>query len=718
MSLRLKIWLILGLVILAISGVAISLHFRAVEADANQRLHQQALDLRATLMATRRVYHKQFIDSGVPLDDRTLGFLPAHAMSRIAQDFPNWTKSGVRFNNVSDTPRNPVNLADADELAAMAWFRANPHAEEYTARLKGKNGAAYFYFAAPIWTEPYCLNCHASRETAPPAIQQLYSTGFGYQTGDLRGLLSIHIPVDSMYGAAIKHWQNEVAGLLLLLLALFAMLGLLLNHFLTRRLMHLAAASKRIAEGDYSARATISSKDEIGVLAHLFNTMAEAVEYREQSLRDSQLSYRILAEYSWNWDYWLGADGRYRYVSPACEQITGYPPADFISDASLFERLLHADDLPVWQQHLAQDRVLDRAPERTPDLPHSQHSPHAMLTLRIRAPDGRYHWIEHACIPIFDATGAYLGQRGVNQDIDARKRAEELEHYSAFQAGIADMSTSVLHNIGNAITAVTQHAEAIDHAGGELARVAALLENNASSSRQEIDSRPPPIDALASLQCAIQFEAASAIRRLSEHTLRPHTHLLRESVQHIAGIVRIQQSAAHSNGQLSSFSLAQAMRSVLEMLGEAIEKRDIEVAVTVQPSVDQVTLPHNRLLQALVNAILNAIESIDARRQNESFQGRLRLSAEALGGDQVRITLDDNGNGVDPSSRQALFRFGYSTKHRGSGFGLHSVAMFAQELGGQVALHSEGLGQGACLELILPLRPAPETAAHALDEDP
>lgn len=102
MSLRLKIWLILGLVMFGLSGLAITLHYRAIETDAQARMHQQALDLRAALMATRQVYHKQFIDSGLPLDDHTLGFLPAQAMSRIAEDFPHWTQSGVRFNNVSD----------------------------------------------------------------------------------------------------------------------------------------------------------------------------------------------------------------------------------------------------------------------------------------------------------------------------------------------------------------------------------------------------------------------------------------------------------------------------------------------------------------------------------------------------------------------------------------------------------------------------------------
>jgi PAS domain S-box-containing protein len=694
MSLRLKIWLILGLVMLALSAVALSIDHRAIEAQARAHMHQQAVDLRATLMAMRRVYQKQFLASGLPLDDNTLGFLPAHAMSRIAEDFPNWTRSGVRFNNVADQPRNPANQADADELTAMAWFRAHPEAEEYTGTIQTDDGKAYYHFAAPIWTEAYCLRCHAAPEQAPPTIRQRYAAGYGYQIGELRGIMSIRIPADSARQIALAQWWREVIGLAVLLLALYVSLGLLLNHFLARRVLMLDAAARRMAAGDNGVRLDDMGADELGELGRGFNQMAEAIEQRERALRDSQLNYRILAEYSWSWDYWLGADGVYRYVSPACAAITGHDPAEFIADAGLMERLLHPDDLPKWREHLAEDDA--RAPDR----------PHRTLILRIQTRDGGIRWIEHACVPVYAADGAYLGRRGINLDIDARKRAEELERFSAFQAGIAEMSTTVLHNIGNAITAVTQDAETIDHAGGELLRVAALLQANAARSRQVMEAEAAMPAELVGQQCAIQQEAAHAIERLSEQTLRKRARSLGDNVRHIADIVRIQQSAALPNGQRSSFSLRQAISSVLEMQGEGLSKRGIEVVVEVDPRVDLVTLPHNRLLQALINALRNSAESIEARALRQSFTGRIRLSAEPAGEDQVRITVEDNGAGVDPSVRDKLFRFGYSTKQRGSGFGLHSVAVFAQEVGGRATLDSDGPDRGARLVLELPLRRA------------
>jgi PAS domain S-box-containing protein len=692
MNLKLKIWLILGLVMLTLSALALVINYRAIEAEARALMHQQAMDLRATLMATRRVYHKQFLASGLALDEKTLGFLPAHAMTRIAEEFPNWTRSGVRFNNVSDQPRNPANQADADELAAMAWFRANPAAEEYTGTIHTDAGKDYFHFAAPIWTEAYCLTCHAAPESAPPTIRQRYDAGYGYQVGELRGVMSIRIPADSGREIVMTQWWREVAGLAVLLLALYVSLGLALNHFLVRRVLLLDAAARRMAAGDDGVRLADMGHDELGVLGREFNQMAEAIEQRERALRASQLNYRILAEYSWSWDYWLGADGVYRYVSPACATITGHAPAEFIADAGLMERLLHPDDLPEWRAHLAEDE------RGGPD------HPHPTLILRIRNRDGGIRWIEHACLPVYDADGVYLGRRGINLDIDARKRADELEHFSAFQAGIAEMSTSVLHNIGNAITAVTQDAETIDHAGGELLRVVALLRANAARSRLALEAEVAASAELVGQQCAIQLEAANAIERLSEQTLRKRARSLGNNVRHIADIVRIQQSAALPNAQYSSFSLRQAFSSVLEMQGESLSKRGIEVVVEVDPRVDLLTLPHNRLLQSLINALRNSVESIEARAQRETFAGRIRLSAEPAGEGQVRITLEDNGAGIDPSLRDKLFHFGYSTKQRGSGFGLHSMAVFAQEAGGRVTLDSDGPDQGARLVLELPLR--------------
>jgi PAS domain S-box-containing protein len=138
---------------------------------------------------------------------------------------------------------------------------------------------------------------------------------------------------------------------------------------------------------------------------------------KETSQLSSEARYRILADYSPDWEYWLGADRRFLYVSPACEAICGYPPQAFLDDPDLFCSLLHPDDHAAWYHHL--------------DEQGGEHAVHANLTLRLLDPHGNLVWLEHQCTPVFDQEGRYQGRRGVNRNITARMHAEaETRHVS------------------------------------------------------------------------------------------------------------------------------------------------------------------------------------------------------------------------------------------------------------------------------------------------
>jgi signal transduction histidine kinase len=138
------------------------------------------------------------------------------------------------------------------------------------------------------------------------------------------------------------------------------------------------------------------------------------------------------------------------------------------------------------------------------------------------------------------------------------------------------------------------------------------------------------------------------------------------------------------------------------MQGDTLLQHNIQIDVEIDPSLRRVTLSHNQLLQALVNGVKNAYESIRLRQLQEPVAGLIRLRAVHLGENRMRLSIEDNGAGIAPEQRADLFRFGYSTKARGSGFGLHSTALFVQEMGGSIALNSDGPNLGACLVLELP----------------
>ena len=139
----------------------------------------------------------------------------------------------------------------------------------------------------------------------------------------------------------------------------------------------------------------------------------------ESALQSCEERHRLIAEHSPDWQYWVGTDGKYLYVSSACEVISGYPPARFMADPGFMENLIEPEDRAIWQSHWHALVTPESAPVH----------PHDNLQFRIRRPDGEIRWVEHQCQAVIDAQGIFRGRRGVNRDITARKQAEiALEH--------------------------------------------------------------------------------------------------------------------------------------------------------------------------------------------------------------------------------------------------------------------------------------------------
>jgi len=129
----------------------------------------------------------------------------------------------------------------------------------------------------------------------------------------------------------------------------------------------------------------------------------------EIGLRTSEEKYRIVADNTYDWEFWRGPDGRFVYVSPSCERITGHAAEEFVADPELFRRIIHPDD---------RRRLGDEFWDMREDLNEEQE-------FRVLRPDGTERWVGHVCRPIRDAGGHFLGRRGSTRDITERKKAEE-----------------------------------------------------------------------------------------------------------------------------------------------------------------------------------------------------------------------------------------------------------------------------------------------------
>ncbi len=130
----------------------------------------------------------------------------------------------------------------------------------------------------------------------------------------------------------------------------------------------------------------------------------------EEMLRASETKYRIVADNTYDWEYWVSPEGRFLYTSPSCQRITGYAASEFERDPKLLSCIVHPDDLTQFETHVEQDRATS-AP--------------CGLEFRIIHRDGTTRWIGHLCQPVFDAKGWFLGRRGSNRDITDRKQTEK-----------------------------------------------------------------------------------------------------------------------------------------------------------------------------------------------------------------------------------------------------------------------------------------------------
>jgi len=181
---------------------------------------------------------------------------------------------------------------------------------------------------------------------------------------------------------------------------------------------------------------------------------------------------------------------------------------------------------------------------------------------------------------------------------------------------------------------------------------------------------------------------------------------LSRSIDHIKDIVTTQQAYAGGGARLvEPVDIAELVEDVLRMNVATLTRHHVEI-VRQFDAVPVVPLDKHRVLMILINLIGNAKQALSG------ITGRalqIRISVHVTEGQHVQIGVTDNGVGIAPENLTRIFVHGFTTRHGGHGFGLHSCALAAREMGGALQVHSGGAGQGATFTLELPLpaaRPA------------
>jgi PAS domain S-box-containing protein len=130
----------------------------------------------------------------------------------------------------------------------------------------------------------------------------------------------------------------------------------------------------------------------------------------EQELRESRERYRLVADFTYDWEYWIDPVGKFLYVSPSCERVSGYLPSYFIGDPTRLLEIVHPDDRYILESHMETDLPTDKPP--------------CNLEFRIIRGDGQTRWVSHSCWSVY-SKGVYAGRRGSQRDITERKESEK-----------------------------------------------------------------------------------------------------------------------------------------------------------------------------------------------------------------------------------------------------------------------------------------------------
>jgi diguanylate cyclase (GGDEF)-like protein/PAS domain S-box-containing protein len=191
-------------------------------------------------------------------------------------------------------------------------------------------------------------------------------------------------------------------------------------------------------------------------LGRLRRYLESVVAQRTALLAKSEEKYRILADYSPNWEYWLAPDGSYLYVSPACTGLSGYAAADFFSNPALMDSIIHPDDLPAWHEFGPGSSSAELAP----------------LVCRIRSRDGQERWVEHVARRVLDIEGRPFGLRGSYANITQRRIAEQERDFFTRRDPLTGLSNRAL--FGELLVHATAQAA---HGNSEFALLFINLDN-------------------------------------------------------------------------------------------------------------------------------------------------------------------------------------------------------------------------------------------------
>jgi PAS domain S-box-containing protein len=386
--------------------------------------------------------------------------------------------------------------------------------------------------------------------------------------------------------------------------------------------------------------------------------------------------------------YHADTSGRLTYANPRYREMFGLSPGQSLDD---WARAMHPIDRPrieaLWAEFFQSQSVSTQFEYRTLN-------------------GDRIRYMAESVVAISDeAIAGFVGTITDVTELKSAQAALESMHKQLIDAsrlaGRAEVASSVLHNVGNVLNSVNVSAD--------------LVSSRIKNSK------------LTELQCVVDLLKAHEadlpgffgqdgrgkrlpgyMDRLAQQASADHQQIvaelsdLRKGIDHIKQIVAMQQD-------YSKLGAAADVVDLYSLIDDTLRLSEAEMArhgVVLKKNFDKlpkVVLDEHRVLQILFNLIRNAKHACSESGKTE----RIVTVSAAVTGDGLQISVRDNGVGISEEILTKIFHYGFTTRKNGHGFGLHSAAVAARELGGELRVESAGPGLGALFTLDLPLTKAP-----------
>jgi PAS domain S-box-containing protein len=374
----------------------------------------------------------------------------------------------------------------------------------------------------------------------------------------------------------------------------------------------------------------------------------------KEALRKSEERFRTLAEFTYDWEYWLSPEGHYNYISPSVERITGYSRDQFLEEPGLLERITHPDDQELVNQHVLAE-------------PTSLKS--HMVEFRIITKNGEERWISHVCQPVSSVEGRNLGRRVSNRDVSQRKKAEAEKTQLEFQLrqaqkmeAIGTLAGGIAHDFNNILSPIIMYTEI-------------------------------------------------ALKTTRDEDLRPYLDQVLKSSRRASDLVKqILAISRQTEPQRIIMQLSPIVKETLKLLRASFPST-IEFRQHLVPGGDWILADPTEIYQVVMNLCTNAahamadmngvldvsLDLVDLKEEQSAFGMNMKPGA------YVRFSVKDTGHGMPSEVLERIFEPYFTTKEigHGTGLGLALVHSVVQACNGGITVVSEP-GQGTTFHIFFP----------------